>query len=367
MKKSPVLLLTALLACPSGYCQQTWKGLPLIKSHADRVRYQVNDQRFDNQWRITPQVADDSLHVKAYSITERIRFSFITDTDSISFPLPDGKSRSFYVLLGDSAYALTTIDRRTVPIGQVRYSQAKANPEYRILYGTESRYLDSLRRLYPVPDASGRKGIDKVLAILDWVHDQWQHDGGQSPSAPDAISILNEVKRGGRFPCFAYAIVLAAQLKAAGFPTRVLYLKTKDIETSKYAGGHVATEVYLPDLKKWVFVDGQFNVMPSLKGRPLNAVEFREALAGHYDELELRSVDQVCKRDYIDFVLDYLYFYDCAFDQRPAATTRQVNGKSNLMLVPEGVKNPEFMMSYDARIDYCIYTHSLSDFYAPPR
>lgn len=59
--------------------------------------------------------------------------------------------------------------------------------------------------------------MQRILSILNWTHHQWKHDGNRSPKKNDAISILNEVKEGARFPCFAYAIVLRDQLTAHGF------------------------------------------------------------------------------------------------------------------------------------------------------
>jgi len=84
----------------------------------------------------------------------------------------------------------------------------------------------------------------------------------------DAISILKEAEEGRQFPCFAFAIVLRDQLNAMGFNARTVYLKSKNARRSKYPPGHVATEVYLNDLKKWVFIDGQFNVLPILDEIP---------------------------------------------------------------------------------------------------
>ena len=50
--------------------------------------------------------------------------------------------------------------------------------------------------------------IKRVLSIMNWTHHQWKNDGAKTPKGSDAISILNEVKDGGPFPCSAYAIVL---------------------------------------------------------------------------------------------------------------------------------------------------------------
>lgn len=267
-------------------------------------------------------------------------------------------------------YALTTVIRQKVFIPELRYSTTKTTANNKILYTnvSEKSYLDSLKSKYPINLKNSKTQIDKVLTILNWTRSQWEHRGDVSPKKNDAISILDEVKEGGRFPCFAYGYVLASQLKVSGFKSRVIYLKTKDIATSMRGGGHVATEVFIDELQKWVFVDAQFNAMPFLNNTPLNAVELQNAIRTDFNKLEFRSLGKVDKMSYINFVLPYLFYFDCSFDQREDVMTERnsVNGKRSLMLVPLGTENPTFMLVWNSKIDYCEYTNSMSDFYAKP-
>jgi hypothetical protein len=133
---------------------------------------------------------------------------------------------------------------------------------------------------------------------LNWTRNQWEHRGDVEPKNNNAISILDEVKEGGRFPCFAYGIVLASQLKVAGFKLRVIYLKTKDIATSEQGSGHVATEVFIDELQKWVFVDAQFNIMPFLNNVQLSAVELQNAIRRNFKNIEYRSLAKIDKMNY---------------------------------------------------------------------
>ena len=249
------------------------------------------------------------------------------------------------------------------------YSTTKSNPNNKILYTSDSEvsYLDSLKSKYPINLEDSKTQIAKVLTILNWTRSQWEHQGDVSPKKNDAISILDEVKAGGRFPCFAYGIVLASQLKVSGFKSRVLYLKPKDIATSKQSFAHVATEVFIDELQKWVFVDGQFNAMPFLNNIPLNAVELQNAIRTNFNNLEFRSLGKIDKMNYTNFIQEYLFYFDCYFDQRESVMTERnkVNGKRGLMLVPLGAENPTFMLVWNLKID-CEYTNSISDFYAKP-
>jgi hypothetical protein len=227
-----------------------------------------------------------------------------------------------------------------------------------------------MRERFPIDSCiSGAKDdASRVLNILHWVHLQWKHNGNLAPQKNDAISILEEAKEGKGFPCFAYAEVLRAALNSVGIPTRRLALKTRDVETQQSASGHVANEVYLRDQKKWVFVDPQEDVMPYLGGKPLNAVEFQQAVTKHKDNVELRSRGTINKLNYINFVYPYLYFFDSNFDHRYGGQPKKLYaGMSSLMLVPTGVKNPTKAGFYgDQKIDYCLYTNSVKDFYPIP-
>ncbi|MCB0805760.1 MAG: transglutaminase domain-containing protein [Bacteroidales bacterium] len=253
----------------------------------------------------------------------------------------------------------------------IAYSISDRNPDIQIRYQVgPSPYLQSLKEKYPLDDVlkDNDSDTDKVLKILNWTNSRWKHNGRNSPKQDDAISILKEAEEGGEFPCFAYAIVLRDQLNASGFKARTVYLKTKDAKKSKYPPGHVATEVYLPDLQKWIFIDGQFNVMPVLDETPLHAVEFQQAITNQTNGLKLLSFNRaVTDGEYFGFVYPYLYYLDTTLDNRyEYENPHQVDGKSSLMLVPAGARNLKRINFWDMDIDDCLYTNSILDFYAGP-
>lgn len=350
--------------------QQTYKGEPLILANTEKADVALGKKWFVNAWRISPQIAHDTLKIKLY--TKRERVGFRTDRDSISFEMKAGESKSFYVKMQNAEAAHTIISTTSYQWDKIAYAETKKRDDLKFYYeNAKTKYSDSLRKEYPLDKVikNDRNDMQRILSILNWTHHQWKHDGNNSPKKNDAISILNEVKTGARFPCFAYAIVLRDQLTAHGFKSRTIYLKTKDAETRKGSPGHVATEVYLNDQKKWVFIDGQFNVMPTLNGKPLNAVEFQHALSNNYDQVVLASKDKVDKLEYTDFVYVYLYYFDTALDNRslPAADQFKLEGKRSLMLVPVGAPNLQYISFWDSKINYCVYTNSLKDFYAQPQ
>lgn len=372
MKKNLLLLLSICFIMVSCQKEKQHNGHPVINANSTGTKYKIAENWYDGWWSIAPQVKHDTLKVLCYSNPEK--FIFKTDIDSISFDVSVGKSYDFYVNLKDSTYAHTIITGIDFPKDKIKYATTPQDTTFNILYEENkgNSYLSELAAKYPVQEF--KKDItdtEKLLQILDWTNSRWKHNGNNSPSKSDPITILDEAKAGGNFPCFAYAIVLKAQLENAGFKSRTIYLKTKDAETRKSSPGHVATEVYVNSLNKWVFLDGQFNIMPSLNNVPLNAVEFQDALTNNYKDLKLKSLKKVSKRQYAEFVYDYLYYLDTSLDHRTRIGSNieahKIKDKTSIMLAPVGAPNLTKVNFWDLTIDYCLYTNSLNDFYAKPQ
>jgi hypothetical protein len=234
-------------------------------------------------------------------------------------------------------------------------------------------FLRQLRNEYDLLKLTENKieDIDKVLLILNWTHNQWKHNGSNEPSKNDALTILKEARDGKKFRCVEYGIVSSSALQALNYKSRVLGLKTADVETKRYSAGHVLAEVWMPQFNKWVLIDGQFNVMPILENVPLNAVEFQQAISENknYKLIDIHGeVSKKRRKSYVSFVFDYLYYIDARFDNRNVPSNERIlyEGKSSLMLVPLGAKKPSiFQIKYP--LDYMAYTNSINDFYQKPK
>jgi hypothetical protein len=216
--------------------------------------------------------------------------------------------------------------------------------------------------------SDAKSDIERALILLNWTNNRWNHNGNNRPEKNDALSILKEAKKGKNFRCVEYGVVLSATLNSIGIPTRTLGIKTKNVEIAKSGAGHVVSESYIPELKKWIFLDGQMNYIPYLNGEPLNAVEYQNAIINHKEQIELRNIyGKYSKKktlDIINWVAKYLFYFDISFDS--SEKRAKCNGKSRLMLVPLNEKNPTiFQIEY--KIDYCIYTNNLKDFYKEPK
>ncbi|MDH7447040.1 transglutaminase-like domain-containing protein [Aquimarina sp. 2201CG14-23] len=232
-----------------------------------------------------------------------------------------------------------------------------------------NKELLELKKTYKLKEliSTGNSDIEKSLILLNWTNSRWKHDGNNRPEKNDVISILKEAEKGEKFRCVEYGIVLSAALNSIGIPTRTLGIKTKDVETTTYGAGHIVSEAYIPELKKWVFMDGQINYIPFLDGVPLNAVEYKNAIVNHKERIELRNLsgtfDTTEALKKINWVAKYLFYFDVRFDSSEKRVN--CNKKSSLMLVPINEKNPTVFQVIN-KMDHLRYTHNLKDFYQKP-
>lgn len=249
------------------------------------------------------------------------------------------------------------------------------NKDYKFIYQDfeNSPQLSVLNAQYQLDSIAkvGRSELEQILALLDWTHKRWKHNGSNQPSESNTLTILKEAETGKKFRCVEYGIVLKSILAARGFKARTLGLKTRDVEITRSGAGHVLTEVWSDAFQQWFLLDAQFNIIPMLNNNPLNAVEFQHALVENQDLklIDMKGeVSQQRQKEYIKFISPYLYYLDFKFDQRelPFDSLYKVNGKAVLMLVPVGAKKP-IKFQRETTMDYLIYTNSLKDFYRIPK
>lgn len=258
---------------------------------------------------------------------------------------------------------------------EISYSEDPPDNQFGFYYSDTlgNEYLRELRNKYNLEHlvTDEKNDLDKVRNILDWTSKQWEHNGSNIPTKQDALTILQEAHEGKQFRCVEYGIVATTALNSIGFHSRTLGLKTRDVEKVMRGAGHVVTEVYSKELDKWVFIDPQFNIIPTLYGKPLNGVEFQKEIYSKNANLKLVNkqgeLNPKDAENYIKWVGKYLFYSDVLFDQKTLNSTRfkTVNGMTKLTLVPVGYKEPRIFQRH-SKIDYSHYTHSLNDFYRRP-
>ncbi len=258
---------------------------------------------------------------------------------------------------------------------KISYSEDPPDKQFDFFYSDTlgNEYLRELRNTYNLEHlvTGEMNDLDRVRNILDWTSKQWEHNGSNTPTKQDALTILQEAHEGKQFRCVEYGIVATSALNSIGFHSRTLGLKTRDVEKVRRGAGHVVSEVYSKELDKWVFIDPQFNIIPTLNGNPLNGVEFQKEIFNKNANLKLVNkqgeLDAKDAENYIKWVGKYLFYFDVLFDQKTLNSTRfkNINGMTKLTLVPVGYKEPRIFQRHN-KIDYSYYTHSLNDFYRRP-
>lgn len=256
--------------------------------------------------------------------------------------------------------------REDMPQVQIlKFDEVPTAESYDFLWShPDEPYLKRLRAEYELDKivAGSNSDYEKIQAICLWVHGLWKHHGFNEPQKSDPISILQEVKQGKRFRCVEYAIVINGCLNALGIPSRVLGLKTEDVESRRYGAGHVVIEAYLQDINKWILIDGQWYVIPLLNGTPLNAVELQNAIAQKLPGLNILSLSETKPDEYFRWIGPYLFYFDIRRDNRVGVSDRS---RKKLMLVPIGANKPKvFQQKWP--IGDVIYTHSVYAFYTIP-
>lgn len=226
-------------------------------------------------------------------------------------------------------------------------------------------YLANLRNSLKLDAlvAAGDTDYQKVQKITAWAHGLWAHNGYNKPSQNDPLTIVSEARKGSRFRCVEYSIVLAGALNAVGIRARRLGLKTRDVERRRSGAGHVVTEAYLADEGRWIMADGQFGLIPTLDGQPINAVELQAALAEGAAGLGVHTGSGARGLfGWFGWVGPYLHYFDTRYDSR--LSSPMPVGR-HLMLVPLGEKEPRVFQRTDP-IDDMDYTRSLAEFYPKP-
>lgn len=227
--------------------------------------------------------------------------------------------------------------------------------DYNHLYLEELRNTYHLRNLFK----DEMNDLTKVEVVMSWVNSLWEHNGDNVPHRYDPLYILEQVSKGNQYRCVEYAVVLNGFLNALGLRSRILSLKTKDCETREYGAGHVVVESYIPELKKWIMADPQFNIVPYKNNEPVNAVELSLT-----NKSSLKIKQSLDGFSYYDWISPYLFYFTINFDNR-INDVRSYKEKEQLMLVPLDAHHPKVFQRVHA-IGNIEYTNSLNRFYSSP-
>lgn len=264
------------------------------------------------------------------------------------------------LLLSVSVPAMNVVG--AMPIPMLQFADHEETYEF-IWNDPADPYLTELRTRYELGKlvAGAKSDLARVKIVSAWVSGLWHHDGRNTPKQNDPLYILDQVQKGERFRCVEYAIVINGCLNALGIPSRILSLKTADVETREYGAGHVVAEAWLRDAKRWAFADGQWNAIPTYDGEPVSAVEFQRYLAQGTSDLRIAGFSSRERTKYFKWIAEYLCYFDTPLDSRVVGQT----STQKLMLVPAGAPKPK-VFQRNWPLANIIFTNSARAFYPIP-
>ena len=110
--KHKIFILLVLIQVTQAVAQ---KAIPTIIASIDKASTRVGDNNPKNVWTITPSVKPDVLEVVVPK-GKKIKCTFYTDVDSISFNVEQGKKYDFVIILNKKDSAYTRISGISEPV-----------------------------------------------------------------------------------------------------------------------------------------------------------------------------------------------------------------------------------------------------------
>jgi hypothetical protein len=144
----------------------------------------------------------------------------------------------------------------------------------------------SLRARLPEAATGDAPVLERVRALASWLASTWEHTGSnraESYAPWDAETLLAwgaaQVGHNGKRPiamCVHYAAALTSAAQAVGIAARCAVL----IEAPNGGAGHFVTEIWEPDLGRWVVVDPNADALFVKDGVPMTMSEIQAAGTG---------------------------------------------------------------------------------------
>ena len=262
-----------------------------------------------NTWTISPEIKPD-----IYTTSSKGKVvTFYTDKDSISVKITDKTKFDFIILLNDTTKALTQIAFKPSYLdilkGASKYNFNDNREIPKFTYQDQSNpNLVALRKGFNLDSIAGfGNDVSRILNLLHWVHNLIPHDGNhENPTIKNAMSMIAQCKKEDRgLNCRGLSTVLNECYLSMGFKSRFITCMPKD---SVFDDSHVINSVYLPNDKKWIWIDPTNNAyVMNEKGELLSIEEVRERIIN--DKPMILNPDANWNNKLSTTKQDYLYNY----------------------------------------------------------
>ncbi len=181
-----------------------------------------------------------------------------------------------------TGWASAQID--TPELGELRQgkeyniSQKQTFPDFSY-QSSDHEDLTKIRIKYGL-DAIAGKGsdIERAKRLLKWFHEEVPHNDAPNIESLNAISIIDSYRtKKQAHGCYPLSIAMNEVFLAMGFQSRTVICFSGRYPSPE--GGHVINSVYIPSLKKWIYMDPQDNAyIMDEKDNLLSIAEVRERL-----------------------------------------------------------------------------------------
>jgi len=230
--------------------------------------------------------------------------------------------------------------------------------------------LVALRKAFNLDSIAGKGNeASQVLNLLHWIHNLVPHYGNHpNPAVMNAMNMIAVCKRDNRgLNCRGLATVLNECYLAMGFKSRFVTCLPKD-SLRVDPDCHVINMVYIPSMKKWIWVDPtQDAYVMNEKGELLGLEEVRERIINNRPlilnpEANWNHQVSATKENYLySYMAKNLYILQCPADSEYNTETA-VKGKTvtYIQLYPLDYfkQSPRKAVSRNERMDtnYVFYT-----------
>jgi hypothetical protein len=208
--------------------------------------------------------------------------------------------------------------------GRYNPRDSRSLPPFRYQPATDSNLIALRTGLHLDSIAGSGSDVDRVLHLLHWMHDWVPHDGNHNnPPVMNAMNLIAVCKKEHRgLNCRGLAIALNECYLALGYASRFITCQPKD-SLHHDPDCHVIDMVYIPSLKKWVWIDptNDAYVMDE-QGNLLGPGEVRQRLIDHRPlivnpDANWNHQQAVSKEDYLyNYMAKNLYMLTCPADSR---------------------------------------------------
>jgi len=268
------------LAFFTGQLLPAQSKLQTIKATSTSVDIRDGSDFNKNAWTISPEIKPD-----IYTTSSKGKVvTFYTDKDSISVKITDKTKFDFIILLNDTTKALTQIAFKPSYLDKLKgaskynFNDNREIPKF--TYQDQSNpNLVALRKGFNLDSIAGYgNDVSKILNLLHWIHNLIPHDGNhENPTIKNAMSMIAQCKKEGRgLNCRGLSTVLNECYLAMGFKSRFITCMPKD---TVFDDCHVINSVYLPNDRKWIWIDPTNNAyVMNENGELLSIEEVRERI-----------------------------------------------------------------------------------------